>query len=144
MTNLRTTLAALLVGASSLAMALPASAQDAGVDASADTGVSITGDTDNGGMSATPGANAGASVDDGGITASISGDTDADVDTTLGSIAANTEGSADAEADVMARIDGMSEADMQRVKDRCDDISKVEMQDENVLEVCNIIMKHDG
>ena len=140
MTNLRNALAALLVGASSLAIALPASAQDVGVD----TDLSITGDADNGMVSSDTGADAGVSVDESGVTASISGDTEADVDTALGDIAANAEGTTDVEATVMAQIEGMSDEDMERMNDRCDDIVNADMENRNVLEVCDIILKHNN
>jgi len=148
MTNLRTTLAALFVGASSLAIALPATAQDTGADAgvsiSGDTGIS--GGTNDNGMSGTVGADAdaGASVDTNGVTASINGDSDADVDATLGTIAANAEGTADTEADVMAQIEAMSDEDVQRLKDRCDVIVEANMQDGQLFEVCSAVLKHHG
>lgn len=140
MTNLRTTIAALFVGASSIAIALPATAQDAGVS----TDLSVTGEAGNNAQSGSAGADTGLSVDENGVTASISGDTDADVDTTLGNIAANAEGSADVEADVMAQIEGMSDDDKERLNERCDAIVNGDEMDVKTVEVCNVILNHNG
>ena len=138
MTNTRKAFAALLIGTSAFAFAMPASAQDLGVDAD----VSISGEADTNAASGTvaTGLDAGASVDGSGVTASIDSATDADVDTRLGEIAAEAADAGNAEAAVLAQLDGMSEEDMKRFDDRCDEIMKTE-SDQHLLDACNVIMK---
>lgn len=138
MTNTRKAFAALLIGTSAFAFALPASAQDLGVNA--DVSISGEADTNNASGSVATGVNSGVSVDGTGVTASISGDTDADIDTRLGEIAAEAASTDDSEAAVLAQFDGMSEEDMKRINDRCDDIVKTEA-DQQLLDACNVILQ---